>query len=264
MHFLEPNTEALRKTIRDAVANDPTLSPDEARHTMRATMARMVFQNERRAFTVEQRYHVSSGLAAEPHYAQAIVDTVVAFLSRNGGRRAHLKVADVELDIDQPTESEVVDNPTRAAARDHLQLLVAEQDALHGLIGAPHTDPTIGVAELNQRSTPAHRKIRHLEEQAAAAEANLKTIPAKLPANQIDPDAKRAIHRASRRALQMVLRLLAHNAEHWLAHHPNAHLQDPDEYRAITRNLLHLGGTITYTTTGINVRLDQPGCGTRA
>jgi hypothetical protein len=37
------------------------------------------------------------------------VDTVVAFLGRNAGRRAHLKVADVELAIDRPTEGEVAD-----------------------------------------------------------------------------------------------------------------------------------------------------------
>src|SRR5207244_7405566 len=74
----------------------------------------------------------------------------------------------------------------------------------------------------------------------------------------IDPDAKRAVHRATRRGLQMVLRLLAANAEHWLAHHLNTYLQDPDEYRATTRNLLHLGGTITYHPHNIHVELDQP------
>ncbi len=55
--------------------------------------------------------------------------------------------------------------------------------------------------------------------------------------------------RAGRRGLQMVLRLLAHNAEHWLATHLNAYLQDDDEYRAITRQTIirGLAGTITYT-----------------
>lgn len=54
----------------------------------------------------------------------------------------------------------------------------------------------------------------------------------------------------------MVLRLLAANAEHWLARQLNAYLEDPNEYRATTRNLLHLGGTITYTPDAINVALD--------
>jgi len=58
----------------------------------------------------------------------------------------------------------------------------------------------------------------------------------------------------------MVLRLLAHNAEHWLSSHLNAYLQDDDEYRAITRQAIirSLAGTITYTPRAITVELDQP------
>ena len=37
-----------------------------------------------------------------------------------------------------------------------------------------------------------------------------------------------------------------------------AYLTDPDEYRAITRNLLHQGGHVEYTTTAITVTLDRP------
>jgi hypothetical protein len=36
----------------------------------------------------------------------------------------------------------------------------------------------------------------------------------------------------------MVLRLLAHNAEHWLSAHLNPYLRDDDEYRAITRETI--------------------------
>ena len=39
----------------------------------------------------------------------------------------------------------------------------------------------------------------------------------------------------------MVLRLLAHNAEHWLSGHLNAYLRDHDEYRAITRQTIIRG-----------------------
>ena len=56
----------------------------------------------------------------------------------------------------------------------------------------------------------------------------------------------------------MVLRLLAFNAEAWLAEHLNAYLGDPNEYRAIARNLLHLGGHVHYTTQTITVTLDRP------
>jgi hypothetical protein len=56
----------------------------------------------------------------------------------------------------------------------------------------------------------------------------------------------------------MVLRLLAFNAEAWLAEHFNAYLADPNEYRATLRHLLHLGGTVDYTPTTITVTLDRP------
>ena len=56
----------------------------------------------------------------------------------------------------------------------------------------------------------------------------------------------------------MVLRLLAAAAEHWLGNQLNDYLRDPDEYRAITRNLLHLGGTITRAPREITVTLDPP------
>lgn len=57
----------------------------------------------------------------------------------------------------------------------------------------------------------------------------------------------------------MVLRLLAFNSEAWLADHLNAYLTDPDEYRAITSNLLHTVGDIEYTPDAITITLDRPG-----
>ena len=77
-------------------------------------------------------------------------------------------------------------------------------------------------------------------------------------ATELDPDATRARPQLPRRGLQMVLRLLTFNAEAWLAEHLNAYLADPDEYRAITRNLLHQGGHVQYGNTAITVTLDRP------
>jgi hypothetical protein len=91
-----------------------------------------------------------------------------------------------------------------------------------------------------------------------AAKAALKPIPAKPPANTIDPDAQRATPRVNRRALQTVCRLLAYNAELDLARALNTYLADPDEYRAITRHLLHQPGQIRYTPTHITVTIDNP------
>src|ERR1035441_9388580 len=58
----------------------------------------------------------------------------------------------------------------------------------------------------------------------------------------------------------MVLRLLAHNAEHWLSSHLNAYLRDDDEYRAVTRETIirGLAGTITSTPAAITVTLQRP------
>ena len=65
--------------------------------------------------------------------------------------------------------------------------------------------------------------------------------------------------RAGRRGLQMVLRLLAHNAEHWLSNHLNAYLRDDDEYRAITRQTIIRGLASTITSTpGITITLETP------
>jgi len=55
-----------------------------------------------------------------------------------------------------------------------------------------------------------------------------------------------------------VLRLLAAAAEHWLGNQLNDYLRDNNEYRAITRHLLHLGGTITSTPRAITVTLEHP------
>ncbi len=165
-------------------------------------------------------------------------------------------LADYTATID--TNTRLVDNPTRVAARTHLNRLKTERDTLRAAIGEAHTDRTLTVAAINRASLAAQKKIDKVDRAIADAEDALRGIPAKLPANQVNPDAKRAIHRASRRGLQMVLRLLAHNAEHWLAHQLNAYLQDPREYRAITRNLLHLTGTITYAPQAVTVTLDRP------
>jgi hypothetical protein len=56
----------------------------------------------------------------------------------------------------------------------------------------------------------------------------------------------------------MVCRLLAFNAEAWIAEHFNVYLGDPDEDRAIMRHLLHLGGTFSYERSTITVTLDRP------
>ncbi|PZS25133.1 MAG: hypothetical protein DLM61_20540 [Pseudonocardiales bacterium] len=154
-------------------------------------------------------------------------------------------------------DTALIDNPARRAARTavkHAQTTLADaQRALTQLLRS-HA-PT---AEINTAIPAAQTAIDHAEAALTRAAATLKTIPAKIPANQHDPTAKRAILRTQRRSLQMVLRLLAFNAEQWLAGRLNAYLADNDEYRATLRHLLHLGGQITYTTKTITVALHTP------
>ena len=153
-----------------------------------------------------------------------------------------------------------ITNPARVAARKTLtaaqtELATAER-ALAQLLCSDQHHTTI-----NKAIPAAETRIDRARDAVTTAKADLKTHPAKLPANTLDPDATRARPRTGRRALQMVLRLLAFNAEYWLADRLNAYLQDPDEYRAITRNLLHLGGQLTYTPHTITITLDRPATG---
>jgi Transposase protein/Helix-turn-helix domain/Sigma-70, region 4 len=125
-------------------------------------------------------------------------------------------------------------------------------------------DHTIPVKTQNDELIPgAQKKIETCKQKLAEAETERKKHRAKLPASEIDPAATRAILHISRRCLQLTLRLLAANAEHYLARHLNAYLQDDDEYRAITRETIirGLAGTITYTPKSITVTLDRPGQG---
>jgi hypothetical protein len=154
-------------------------------------------------------------------------------------------------------DTTLIDNPARKQARNTVKQAEATladaqcafTDLLHGDLSAAATNAAIPTAE---------KKIDNARRAVTQARDKLKTIPAKIPANQHDPNAKRAILVTQRRSLQMVLRLLAFNAEAWLADRLNTYLADNDEYRATLRHLLHLGGHITYTTKTITVALDTP------
>jgi hypothetical protein len=155
-------------------------------------------------------------------------------------------------------DARLIANPGRKAARARLReaeaALAAAERALAGLISAPD----LPAAAKNKAIPAAENKITKASQAVTAAKAALKGIPAKLPASQVTPGAQKAILRTRRRSLQMVLRLLAAAAEHWLGNRLNDYLRDPDEYRAITRHLLHLGGTITSTPRVITVTFDPP------
>ena len=149
------------------------------------------------------------------------------------------------MDIGPDTRK--VTNPARTAARKTLAAAQAElataERALPQLLNGEGTPK-----QKNAALPAAHRRIEAATAAVEDARTALKPIPAKALTTDLDPDAKRARPHLARRGLQMVLRLLAFNAEAWLAEHLNAYLTDPNEYRAILRNLLHLGGHVHYTT----------------
>jgi hypothetical protein len=155
-------------------------------------------------------------------------------------------------------DTTLVRNPARTKALALLKSHQANVAELERKIGAHLSTTTASDTEADQTLTELRDNLDTTRNHAQAARAALKPIPAKLPANVVDPDAQRATPRINRRALQTVCRLLAYNAELDLARALNTYLADPDEYRAITRNLLHQPGHIHYTPTSITVTIDQP------
>ena len=155
-------------------------------------------------------------------------------------------------------DDHLIANPERKAGRGRLRQAEAALAAAERELAALLTSPELSAAAKNTAIPPAENKITKATDAVTAAKAALKPIPAKLPASQVTPGAQKAILATRRRSLQMVLRLLAAAAEHWLGNRLNDYLRDNNEYRAITRHLLHLGGTITRTPRAITVTLDPP------
>jgi len=193
---------------------------------------------------------------------------ILAWLKSRWREENFLKYASANYGIDKicdylasiETNTKITGNPARkaatAAVRDTEKTLASAERALAGLLA----DPAITPAAKNAAIPAMQNKITRARQAAAAATAARKPIPAKVPASAIDPGAKVALLRTGRRGLQMVLRLLAHNAEHWLSNQLNAYLRDDDEYRATTRETIirGLAGTITWTPAAITVHLEQP------
>ena len=155
-------------------------------------------------------------------------------------------------------DSHLTANPERTAGRARLREAEAALAAARQDLAVLLAHPEMTAAAKNRAIPTAEKKITRASDAVTAAKAALKAIPAKLPANQVTPGAQKAVLRTRRRSLQMTLRLLAASAEHWLGNQLNDYLRDPNEYRAITRHLLHLGGNITCTPRAITVTLDPP------
>ena len=148
---------------------------------------------------------------------------ILAWLKSRWREENFLKYASENYGIDKicdylagiEANTKITGNPARkqanAAVREAEKALAAAERDLAVLLA----DPAIAPAAKNTRLIPAaQKKISAARKELAAAATARDRFPAKLPANAIDPEAKTAPPRAGRRGLQMVLRLLAHNAEH--------------------------------------------------
>ncbi len=143
-------------------------------------------------------------------------------------------LADYGMDIE--TDTRKVTNPARVTARKNVKTaetdLAAAERSLAQLLATDDTPK-----QMNAALPGVHRRIEKATKAVAAAKTALRPIPAKVLATELNPDAKLARPHLKRRSLQMVLRLLAFNAEAWLADHLNAYLGDPDEYHQISITL---------------------------
>ncbi|MGH9070528.1 MAG: putative transposase [Acidimicrobiales bacterium] len=163
-----------------------------------------------------------------------------------------------EYGMDVVPDPRQVPNPARGAAKATLAGAEAALCAAERALAAKLTDRSLSAAQFNSASGRLHRAVDGARTALGAAQGALRGIPAKIDATEADPDAKRARPHLARRSLQMVCRLLAYNAELDLARHLDTYLDDPNEYRATARHLLHLGGLISFATNAITVTLDRP------
>ena len=160
----------------------------------------------------------------------------------------------VDYHADIEVNTKLVDNPARKDANAAIRAAKTAHTDAERALGALLTGGTSLDAK-NTAIPAAHQAITDTAARIKELTVARNQIPVKLPANLINPDARRALHRAHRRGLLMVLRLLAYNTDTWIADHLNVYLQDPNEYRVITRALMHHPGTITYTDQQVTVTL---------
>lgn len=153
----------------------------------------------------------------------------------------------------------LVKNPARVQAKLALNAALSEVGELERLIGTTTTSVnSTNLVEVNATLVVLGDNLATARSAATQAKAALAPIPAKIAATTLRPDAERAWPRTCRRSLQMVCRLLAYNAELDLARSLNTYLADPNEYRAITRNLFHQPGRISFSPSAITVSLRAP------
>ncbi len=162
------------------------------------------------------------------------------------------QLCDYRMDLIDDTRP--VAHPDRRALTATLNATRAEHAEIERQLGAAVAGPTHDAARHRRLADERYELADDIDD----LDQQRRALPAKIPANQATPGAQRALPRLERRSYQMVLRVLAYNADLWLARRLDTYLNNPDEVRAITRHLFHQPGTITYTPTTITVTITAP------
>src|SRR6266567_2881551 len=138
---------------------------------------------------------------------QACPAEILSWLKSRWREENFLKYASQNYGIDKicdyaatiETSTKVTKNPARKAANAAVRAAQDELAAAERALAALLTDPDTTPAAKNKAIPAANRAISAANKKAKDATAARKKIPAKLPADQIDPDARTAVLRAGRR-----------------------------------------------------------------
>jgi len=179
------------------------------------------------------------------------------FLKYASGNYGIGKICDYLADIAENTKL------TRNPARDNANAAVRDAQKTLGDANAtsPPSSPTPPSLQRSRTTaSPAWRRRSSAPVRQRPRRRSTQAGPRQAARQRHHPDAQNAVLRAGRRGLQMVLRLLAHNAEHWLSTHLNAYLRDDDDTApSPARPSSAHGRHITYAPATITVTLERPG-----
>lgn len=166
----------------------------------------------------------------------------------------------VEYGGEEESDPTVIRNPRRIELRQALAKVRQERTEWEAVLGRASAEGEGAQEEEEPSAAEALEKRAELMEREQELERELESTPARLPRNEVDPEAVRAILRTGKRTLVKGIKNAVHNAEHWLARRFLTHFGDPDEYRTVLRSLFQQSGTLHYRaeTGQVTVRLVAP------
>jgi len=151
---------------------------------------------------------------------------------------------------DEEPDPTFIRNPRRLELQARLAATQDERVALEARLGMEALsvldEGTPGFTGASPSSELVREQWQALRTREQELQEMISALPARLPRNQVNPDAIRAILRTQRRNLINGVKIAVHNAEHWLARRFQTYLKDANEYRMVFRHLLRQPGEIHY------------------